>query len=99
MTAFERALAQNECKRRLRERRKAAGVCIYCGQPLAPGCATVCLTHLEQARRRSAQRRQEMRRLGLCVTCGEPSITARCPECRKRANALRRLREQERRAG
>lgn len=77
--------------------RNAAGLCVNCNAPPAPGrlyCA-----HCTQVRYESLQRTREARkRKGLCAWCGrskEPdSDAALCPGCRQKRKDYRQKRKE-----
>lgn len=85
-----------ESKRRLREARKAAGLCRECGKPIDDAKHTACAECRAKLIRESGEKRAarhkdryyELREEGRCVSCGrwaEPG-RARCKKCQEKSN-------------
>ena len=86
-----------------RERRRAAGLCYQCGEPLPDGWkpGTRCPACAESQREYHRELYAERQKMGLCVYCGKPAqrFQVSCAMCaRKRHDEyVRRKDRQERR--
>lgn len=79
---------QREYNKKLREKRKAAGICVRCGKRSTDSGHTNCVYCRAQkaARQREYNRRNgripvELRGEGFCSRCFKPSESRLCPEC------------------
>ena len=74
-----------------RERRKAQGLCIECGKPLAQDSKCYCIEHMTRARRKREEKksgiaREERPAYGLCYRCGKPIIAGKlCEKCKEQS--------------
>ena len=89
-----------ERKSKLRDRRKAAGVCVTCGElPPSDGTLACIICRARQKEWQNAHQRRvraERRAAGLCTACGRPgrgkSLCARCVALQGERNRRRRQR-------
>lgn len=90
-----------ESKRKLRDARKASGLCRECGKPIEDERHTACASCREKIRRNEGKMRSanckslyyERREAGRCVSCGdwaEPG-RARCKKCQEKSNLRSKL--------
>ncbi len=90
-TFLQRQIKQRDDKKRRSERRKAAGLCVRCGEPVVPG-KRQCQKHLNYCCEKSKQYyrndpvksyrcmvtlRRGRKAQGLCIHCGRPAMPGR----------------------
>ncbi|OTA60426.1 hypothetical protein K449DRAFT_435528 [Hypoxylon sp. EC38] len=76
----------------------AAGQCITCSNPLAPGNRNYCAYHVDKNKRRHRTDSERRSELGLCLSCRNPALPGGryCEHCfDKRKENKRRLREKK----
>ena len=99
MTRAERNAKCKILNTERRERRKAAGQCYQCGDPLPEGweLGTRCPKCREAIHEYNSKRYNERESAGKCVYCGKPALMNRvlCARCtRSRSEYNRKRREQ-----
>lgn len=58
-----------QAQKRLRDKRKALGLCVRCGSPSRRGAGHVCDVCAKKDRERERLRREAARAAGLCIAC------------------------------
>lgn len=89
-SAKERVQATSE-----RNRRKAAGLCAFCGKKPPLPNRTLCKRCKRNQAMRTAKHRAKNRKLGLCTKCGQMALSGLdvCYECREKRRAYGRTRK------
>ncbi|OTA91570.1 hypothetical protein M434DRAFT_32574 [Hypoxylon sp. CO27-5] len=84
------------CRRK--SSRLAAGQCITCSNPLAPGNRNYCANHVDKNKRRNRTNSERRSELGQCRDCRSPTAPGRsyCEPClHRRSESQRRRRERK----
>jgi hypothetical protein len=95
-------MGQREYERALRERRKAAGLCLWCGKSRDPQSACFCAFCLEKNRQAGGRLRNRRKAQGVCRDCQRVMDQAGrlcCSMCQMLRNAKSRACARAKREG